>query len=320
MTGVPEGGEALEFHTPEGERAKWPVRPVSERQSPGSAFQVRELRCGDGSVVLQKRLVGLQPRGAAKALSLLEAEIRVLLRLIRVFAHQEYPHAFVRLVGFDFDVSEPFLLAEPPAAPPVSARIGRMTAEERHRFLVELFSAARLLECAWVVHGGLSPETVCWDPSASRVQITDFASGRLAGEQRLPPPDRQWAAPGPLRAPGPAELRDDLFSAAQVAYNAVTAAPIRAGGPPANLSLHAHLHALPAAAFHPDPAQRPGPMQILNALGAPDPWTGGLDAYNPLTAGHERFRSVMERKRNTNVSGSPPRPRTHPSGGPDARP
>ncbi|WP_406287903.1 protein kinase domain-containing protein [Embleya sp. NBC_00896] len=271
-----------------------PDRPAAA----GQPFRVRDVRDReDGTTFVQKRLGTLDGRRRVGAEASLETEIRVLLRLVRTFGPDGYPPELARVVGHDFDGDEPFLLLESAPCPPAEDVVGKLVTEEQEDFRRAIFRATRYLEVAGVVHGDLTPTSVCWQREQRRMYITDFGHAALAGEPRSSLGAAQWAAPGPLRGPGAADPRDDVWSAAQVAYHVSTGRAVRQGRVPVGVETQGVLLDLLQGVFEADARRRPGPAEMLRRLGEPDPWVGGRAQYDPLADGRRRYELVLAQKR-----------------------
>ncbi|MYW02268.1 hypothetical protein, partial [Streptomyces sp. SID3343] len=178
--------ETIAYTDPEGGTVERRVEVGPERPAgPGASFRVRDVHDPDGGGrLVQKRLGALDARRRVGAEARLEAEIRVLLRLARTFGHDAYPPELARIAGHDFDGIEPFLLVEPAPCPPSADVVGKLLTDEQEDFQRAIFRTARYLEVAGVVHGDLSPATVCWQREQRRLFVADFAHAALAGEPR----------------------------------------------------------------------------------------------------------------------------------------
>ncbi|WP_424643830.1 protein kinase domain-containing protein [Embleya sp. AB8] len=307
--------EKLGYTDPEGRSVERRVEYGPDRPAaPGEPFRIRDVRdVEDGSVFVQKRLGVLDPRRRVGAEAGLETEIRVLLRLVRSFGAAGYPRELARIAGHDFDGVEPFLLLEAVPGPPAEEVVGRLLTEEQDAFRRALFRAVRYLETAGVVHGDLTPTSVRWHREQRRLCVTDFGHAALAGEPRSSLGVAQWAAPGPLRGPGPADSRDDVWSAGQVAYHVTTARPVRQGLAPVGVETQGVLLDLLQGVFAADPQGRPGPAELLRRLAEPDPYVPGHAQYDPLAEGRRGYAAALERKRQRMpLPGQPAPPRAAP--------
>jgi hypothetical protein len=197
------------------------------------------------------------PREQASAdnCDLLDNEIQIGLHLLRMIGEARYPRELSRLVGYNADAEEPFILLAERGDP--AGRFSRkMPAAKYERFQVSLFRALSILEAARVVHRNLTPGTVCWnDP---HVQITDFQHARLTGEPAAPAPSPPWAAPEARRGGVPADPAADLWSAGLVIFHVVAGArPAGMTGPPDLRAASGGLDRTLDGVFGPRPADRP---------------------------------------------------------------
>lgn len=326
-TGAPgRAGEAREeklgYTDPEGRSVERRVEFGPDRPPrPGEPFRVRDVRdVEDGGTFVQKRLGPLDARRRVGAEAALETEIRVLLRLVRTFGPAGYPRELARVAGHDFDGVEPFVLLEAVPCPPAEDVVGKLLTEEQEAFRRALFHTVRHLETAGVVHGDLTPASVRWQREQRRLYVADFGHAALAGEPRSSLGTALWAAPGPLRGPGPADPRDDLWSAAQVAYHVTTGRPVRQGLIPVGVESQGVLYDLLQGVFEQDPMRRPGAAELLRRLAEPDPYVRGYAQYDPLAEGRRGYEAALERKRaRMPLAGQPP-PRQDPPHGGGPRP
>lgn len=269
-----------------------------EPAEPGSPFCVRVLRRASGTLavasqvpelVLQRRLTH-PPGGRDWSRSdMLDNEIRIGLHLIRAFGEEHYPAELPRVIGFDIDADEPFMLLLPYPGEQAAAAAGRLKLDEERSFEASLFRALRLLEVAGVVHGRIGPATVRWDKATSVVQITDFSRATLAGEPRRRAGQRPWSVAEQVAGTGLAETADDVWSAGQLVFHVATGRPVDPGGAAPNLSVRgAALETLLAGVFGPAPA-RPGGAELLGRLKQPDPWPWPVSAVDPGFAEGQRM-------------------------------
>ncbi|MET7304056.1 hypothetical protein [Embleya sp. NPDC005575] len=312
--------EKLGYTDPEGRSVERRVEFGPDRPAaPGRPFRIRDVRdVEDGSTFVQKRLGPMDARRRAGAEAGLETEIRVLLRLARTFGPADHPRELARIAGHDFDGVEPFLLLEAVPCPPAQDVVGKLLTEEQDAFRRALFRTVRHLETAGVVHGDLTPTSVRWQREQRRLYIADFDHAALAGEPRSSLGAALWAAPGPLRGPGPADPRDDLWSAAQVAYHVTIGRPVRQGMVPAGVESQGLLFDLFQGVFETDPQRRPSAAEVLRRLAEPDPYVHGHAQYDPLAEGRRGYEAALQRKRQRMpLEGQPPSPAA-PDGPPTA--
>jgi hypothetical protein len=110
-------------------------------------------------------------RGDRRLYGLLDAEVHAGVRFAEVFVATRYPPELPRLVAYDVDGLEPFVLWEEYRGTPVSTLV-LATSDELLRLYAGLLATLRLLEAADVVHGAISPGRLRWD--GTRLQLVDF--------------------------------------------------------------------------------------------------------------------------------------------------
>jgi hypothetical protein len=248
-----------------------------------------------GVQYLHQRLVaGKLKLSQSGPYDLLDNEIRIGLHLVRKFRSGPYPAELSRLVGYDVDADEPFALFLPYQGEQVRKVAGRLTLDQQREFEIGIFRALRLLAEATVVHGRLSPDTVHWDESSARVQVIDFSSAVLVGEQQTG--SSSWnlsARPGDIR---PATSADDVWSVGALTYYVVTGRHVDATAGAQGQNLRGHLQSLLDGVFADTPTARPSAVQLLRRLRVPDPWLGDDDADHLFAAGQREFDQIKTAK------------------------
>lgn len=106
----------------------------------------------------------------------LEHEVRAGVRLLDRYGDQ-YPDELVKLIGYNLDVAEPFVLVSPVRGQPV-ADFRDLRPDARDSFQISLLRGLVYLADAGVLHRGISGSTVYWD--GDRAQLRDFGSARIA--------------------------------------------------------------------------------------------------------------------------------------------
>jgi serine/threonine protein kinase len=281
---------------------------------PGSPFRERELHRAPGSTaaatpsrLLQRRLVEPSAPDKWPVYDLMDNEIRIGIHLARTFGDDSYPDELSRLIGYDVDADEPFVLLLPYRGDPVDRVAGRLKLDQERAFEAGVFRALRLLEAAQVVHGRISPATVRWDAPASTIQLVDFGRATMAGEPRPGTGLRPWSAAEQVTGVGRAETGDDIWSAGLLTYHVSTGRPIRTPGEPPDLTVRGTaLATLLDGVFAAKTADRPSAAQLLSRLHVPDPWAAGTSSTDARFAeGGREFDKQLRLK-------FPPPPKSNP--------
>jgi hypothetical protein len=248
--------------------------------------------------VFQRRVVGPLPGDRWGPYDLLDNEIRIGLHLARTFEDGSYPDELSRMIGYDVDADEPFILLVPYRGDPVERVAGRLKLDQERTFEAGFFRALRMLEAAHVVHGRISPATVRWDGAADAVQLVDFSRATLVGEPRPRAGQRPWSAAEQVAGVGKAAPGDDIWSAGLLTYHVTTGRSVRPTGEAPDLSVRgAALQTLLDGVFAANPAARPSVAQLLDRLRVPDPWPAGGDSGDSRFAeGGREFDQQLLRK------------------------
>ncbi|MEU2182986.1 hypothetical protein [Streptomyces thermolilacinus] len=301
----PEG--ELAFLTPKGTQMRLPARFGPDLEQPGRpGGPPRTVTLGDRTV-LQYRIGPGDPRAHAA----LERETAAAVTLERRYADQGFGELFTRVVGYDLDAPEPFVLYRITHGEPLASYRGALGVREQLRVAGQLALAVRLLEDAGLVYRAIGPDTVRWN--GTHVRLAEPYAAMRAGEPREAYGTAPWASPEQRGGTGAADPRDDLWSVAQLVYYLVAGRPDRGAGPPADLADFRGLAALhQGGAFAPLAAGRPAPAELMRLLNVPDPLaltTGGPD---PLYEGRAEYDRQIARKRaELGLDRPPPPPEPH---------
>lgn len=293
--------EELEFLTHREEPIRVAVRPGEERRAPRRTYlTMRHLTMGDGWPVVQYRL----PRSGQadpRAYALLEREVAAAIAVERRYGGEKFADLFTRIIGFDLDCAEPFVLYRASPGTPLAECLPRLGGEEQQKIVGQLAVAVRLLGEAGLVHRAIAPETVRW--GGGHIRLSEPYAALRAGEPRDSFGTAPWASPEQRAGRGEADTRDDLWSLARIAYYLLSGHPgppgvaDRADGPPADLGEYRRLTALAQSGlFAADAAARPAPAALLRLLRLPDPLAHSVDAADPLDRGRERYDAELARK------------------------
>jgi hypothetical protein len=251
--------------------------------APESPVRVRRLRLAaswDGvdaagvTGLLQKRVVPASARNVDWApYDALDREIAIGLHLVRgcAAAGRPYPAELSRLVGYEVDVEEPFVLYLPYRGQPVSRFVGRLLLREQREFETGMFRALGLLAALGVTHRGIGPETVLWDKEALQVQAVDFSNAVLSGTKHVEAVRAAWLHELDAASSDP---RVDVWSAGALAFYAATGRRLGPGDDPAAEPAlqSSRLAAELSRIVSPKLGNRPQAAAVLRGIGHPDPW------------------------------------------------
>lgn len=275
-----------------------------KKPAPGSMIRERVLHQVPGQAssldcpsLIQRRVVGSMPVRNWEPYDLIDNEIRIGLHLIRMFGESGYPRELSRLIGYDIDADEPFILLLPYRGEPVEQVAGRLALPQQRKFESGVFRTIRLLEGARVVHGRLSPTTVHWDAEAETIQLVDFSCAALIGEPRRSGGQSPWSAIEQVAGTGIAAAGDDMWSAGMLTYHVTTGREVTDEAP--DLSVHgAALQSVLRDVFSASAASRPDGVKLLSRLRLPDPWPAGQAPVDPRFAeGSQKYQERLEAKR-----------------------
>lgn len=254
----------LSFTTPSGRRRTAPVRFGREsRRDPLLPQWIRKgLLDDEGQQCLQVRLTGSAAANPA-ARALLDAEAGTALHLHRVLDTTEYAPLFPKVIGYELDTAEPFLLYAAPRGEP-AVRTHVMSAFDQPRFARDLMLALCLLDGQGLVLRGISPANVLWDGTS--VQLWGLEGVARAGRPRTRWGRAPYCSPEQRGGEGFVDSRDMVWSAAQVLYQLATGRAGPPDGAPADLGEHRVLAETLRGAFAPLAADRPTPGRLLDLL------------------------------------------------------
>jgi hypothetical protein len=310
---TPSGEPAvwLDFVAANGARVRSPARLGPDGDGAGDV-RVRNAVLGGRYTMIQRRLAGRDAE-RPQARAALEREVSAALQLVRV-AGGSGP--FPDLVGYDVDVGEPFVLYRTPRGRPL-AELARVLPLTQWRSVGAcLVSALRLYELAGLAHADLMPNSVHWD--GNDIQLGPPWSAASIGSPRRPSGVPPWASPEVREGRGAVDIRDDLWSAAQLLYYLLSGQPGAANGPPADLALKPVLEPVLRDLFKPLAADRPSTLDVLRAMSWPERAAQGGPGLDPLAEGRRAFEEARDRKRGIrDPSYQPPGPPAGPGSAAD---
>lgn len=297
--------EELEFFLLKGDSVRFAAGFGDDRRAPGRAAALtREAKLGDGWQVVQHRLP-LSARSHPAAYDALEREVTAAVTVERSYGSEPYGEIFTRLVGFNLEAAEPFVLYKRPLGDPLADRLGALGIQAQRQVISQLVLAVRLLGAVGLVHRALTPHTVRWD--GSRIQLAEPYAVTRTGDPRDAFGTGPWASPEQRAGQGTADERDDVWAVAQLAYTLLSGRQSNGEGPPADLTDYRQLAALDGGgAFAPQAAERPGAADLLRLLGFPDPLGATPTVSDPLTRDRADFDARTAVKRQARGLGTAP--------------
>ncbi|MFB7272713.1 hypothetical protein [Streptomyces sp. NPDC056244] len=299
----------LAFTVPSGQHRVTPVRFGPEsRRDPLLPQRIRNGMLDDeGQKCVQVRLTAADAANPA-ARALLDAEAGTALHLHRVLDTTEYAPLFPRIIGYELDTAEPYLLYAAPRGEPAGL-IHVMGASDQRVFARDLMLALCLLEGQGLVLRGISPATVLWDGTS--VQLWGLEGAARTGRARTRWGRAPYCPPEQRRGEGLVDPRDMVWSAAQVLYQLVTGRAGPTDRAPADLAAHRVLAETLRGAFEPLAAGRPAPARLLDLLKPGAARRIALAVPADETRPHrEAFAQALDLKRQA--------PAAEPPGGPAA--
>ncbi|MFJ9848963.1 hypothetical protein [Streptomyces sp. NPDC101150] len=254
----------LAFTTPSGRRRTAPVRFGRDtRRDPLLPQRIRNGMLDDErQQCVQVRLTTADAANPA-ARALLDAEASTALQLHRVLDDTEYAALFPRIIGYELDTAEPFLLYAAPRGT-AAVRTHVLSATDQPVFARDLMLALCLLDGQGLVLRGISPATVLWDGTS--VQLWGLEGVARAGRPRSAWGRAPYCPPEQRRGEGLVDSRDMVWSAAQVLYQLATGRAGPNDRAPADLAGHRVLAETLRGAFAPLAADRPTPARLLDLL------------------------------------------------------
>ncbi|MGW0824964.1 hypothetical protein [Streptomyces sp. NPDC002845] len=301
MTSPQPGDAKLAFTVPSGRRRVAQARFGREsRRDPLLPQLIRNALLDDGrQPCVQVRLNTTDAANPA-ARALLDTEAGTALQLHRVLDGTEYAALFPRLIGYEPDAAEPFLLYAAPRGT-ATARTHVMSATDQRVFTRDLMLALCLLDSQGLVPRGISPGTVLWDGTSA--QLWGLEAVTRVGQPRSRWGRAPYCSPEQRRGEGLADSRDAVWSAAQVLYQLVTGRPGHPDRAPADLGEHRVLAETLRGAFAPRAATRPTPAQLLDLLAPGAARRVTLTAPADETHPHrEAFEQALNLKRQAPVA------------------
>ncbi|WP_232838509.1 serine/threonine-protein kinase [Streptomyces geranii] len=262
----PAADAKLGFTNPSGRRRAARARFGPEsRRDPQLPPLIRNVLLDDRGQSRRCVQVRLSAADAAEpvARALLDIEAGTALRLHRLVEGTEFAPLFPRLIGYEPDTDEPFLLYDPPRGT-TAGKTHVMSSTDQRVLTRDLMLALCLLDGQGLVPRGISPTTVLWDGTSLQLWGLEGVTG--VGRPRTAWGLAPYSSPEQRRGEGLVDSRDAVWSAAQVLYRLVTGRPGHADRAPADLGEHRVLAETLRDAFDPRATGRPTPAQLLDLL------------------------------------------------------
>lgn len=307
-----------------GRASEWWWRDQHELVLPGSRLSTWVVENRDGSRLMCRRLPAETHGRTEQVEKLLDNEIRAMSRLAHRYGRAGYPAELPRLVGYNFDTVEPYVLCAPFRGNCAEETVRNLLSDQRIAFAVGLLRALAQLAAVDLVHGAVGLSTTWWDDS--RVQLVNFECAAVTGEPRRRADHSRWASSDQILGTGRAHPGDDVFSAGLAIYELLTGIrstgehkpDLTVGGP--------LLRELLAGVFQPDAERRPSAVELLRRLSTGGDLPTPMDVEAGLRAGRVRFEQARRSKylpagETSPVSETPPwaqlfQPAAPPSGEP----
>lgn len=288
---------------PQGTPGTLKITVLHDLHLPGAALPTRLVIDDRDTRLVQKWVPRPQGIAAPELYQLLDGEIRAVARLARAFRGHPYPAELPRLVAYDVDGEEPFVLLSDYRGDP-ALQIGRLTPGTRNQFAISLLWTLKHTAAAGIVHNAVGLPTLRWD--GYRVQLTDFERSLLAGEQRHRAVGAAAPSPEQEAGVGSADVRDDVHGAGVALWELVVGRPWDGDAGRLDPGELGPLYAdLLSGMLAGRAAKRPQPGQLLDRLAADGTVSFDADLDADLRAGRSRFEEIREQK----ISAAVPRSR-----------
>jgi hypothetical protein len=282
--------------------------------SPGAALTVRGAVDESGRHLVQKYVPRHLGRGNDAYYEALDRETRALTRLGQRFG-MHYPQELIRIVGYNVDVEEPFVLLSEYRGQPVEEVYNSFDEDARRRFRIGLLRAVQHIGFVKVVHGALGMPSLRWD--GVTVQLVDFESAGRAGEPRRADGVFPVRSQEQVAGAGAAHPGDDMWGVG-LAFRQLVMGPHLGDGYPdlGSERLRAEL----AGLFGETAEMRPSAEQMLQRIRATSAMRPDPDPDELLRAGRQEFERASARKRGDAVPDAAPQAHPDPPTAATTRP
>ena len=162
-----------------GRTAEWQVRYAQSPTMSQAGLVSGRITSNTGVIAMKRWVPADLARHDAAACDELEREVMAGVRLADRYPADRYPAELVRLIGYNLDDVEPFVIVAPVHGNPIDDS-GQLSPDARESFEVSLLRGLVHLAEAGVTHGNIAPSTVYWDGTG--VQIRDFGQATVTTE------------------------------------------------------------------------------------------------------------------------------------------
>lgn len=175
--------ERISVRDAQGRTAEWHVRHAPSATMSDAGLVSSRIMSDTGLIAVKRWIPEDLAQRGARAGDELEREVMAGVRLLDRYPVDRYPAELVRLIGYNLDDVEPFVLVSPVRGTPFEES-GQLRPDAREAFELSLLRGLVHLAEAGVTHHGLTPATVYWD--GIDVQIRDFGKAIVAGRSGEP--------------------------------------------------------------------------------------------------------------------------------------
>lgn len=168
-------GEDITFQDADGRISQWHIKYMEAPTTTGDGLTMCRIESDTGASAVRGWVGEQVAKADGPACEALEHEVRAGVRLLDRYPEQ-YPAELVRLIGYNLDVAEPFVLVSPVDGKTID-ELGQLRPDEREAFQISLLRGLVHLHDAGVVHGDIGPSTVYWNGRVA--QLRDFGRARV---------------------------------------------------------------------------------------------------------------------------------------------
>lgn len=281
--------ETLRYRDLGGVLRKIELEIGNELHLPGAVLPARIVTAPASVSLIQKWVPEHVGERDAGSYDLLDAEIRASTRLGQMYGGSGDCGHFPAAVGYNVDVTEPFVLLEPYRGVPLDFR--RLELDELTEFAISLLSTLQETAAAGVVHGAVRLASLRWDSQARALQLVDFEHSLRQGDPRRPMSTIRGLSREQVDGTGQADVRDDMWGAGMV-IRQLAAGPYATGSE----DLPGRIQFLLQGVFADAAAARPYATELLARLDVARSISKARDPDAALVPGQQLFDQITIRK------------------------